>query len=162
MAQTEAAPAGNRVGIHGVVSVIQSVGDLHLAYSVFRFTLGINLFFHGAMRLITGLDAWVTMQAAAFVNDPLLPMWSVKAFLYVLPFIEVALGALTALGLYTRWALLAGSALMFVLVFGNLTRQDWGTVGNNMHYVLYYALMIAALRYNCFALDTRRTARQVR
>ena len=47
---------------------------------------------------------------------------------------------------------------LFWLVFGNLTRQDWGTVGNNMHYVLYYCLMIAALRFNCFALDTRRVA----
>jgi hypothetical protein len=48
---------------------------------------------------------------------------------------------------------------MFILVFGNDMRQDWGTVGNNMHYVLYYALLIAALKYNCFALDTRKTAR---
>jgi len=147
------------MGIIGLVREIQSVGDLHLAYSIFRITLGVNIFFHGAMRLITGLDAWVTMQAAAFVSDPLLPMWSVKTFLYVLPFIEVVLGTLTAIGLYTRWALIGGSVMMFVLVFGNDSRQDWGTVGNNMHYVLYYALLIAALRYNAFALDTRKSAR---
>jgi len=85
-------------------------------------------------------------------------MWSVLAFLFVLPFIEVVLGALTLLGLYTRWALLAGAALMFVLVFGNLTRQDWGTVGNNLHYVLYYVILIAAQKYNCFALDRRKGA----
>ena len=47
--------------------------------------------------------------------------------------------------------------MMFVLVFGNLARQAWGTVGNNMHYVLYYCLLIAAIRYNCLALDTRKT-----
>ena len=83
------------------------------------------------------------MQAKVFEDNPLLPMWAVLAFLYVLPFVEAILGALTALGLFTRWALLAGSAMIFWLVFGNLTRQDWGTVGNNMHYVLYYSLMIA-------------------
>ena len=71
--------------------------------------------------------------------------------------IPIKYGLLTALGLFTRWALLAGSAMIFWLVFGNLTRQDWGTVGNNMHYVLYYALLIAGLKYNAFALDTRRT-----
>jgi hypothetical protein len=27
-----------------------------------------------------------------------------------------------------------------------------------MRYVLYYVLMIAALRFNCLALDTRRRA----
>ena len=133
-----------------------SVSDLELAYAAFRITLGVNIFFHGTMRLITGLDPWVQMQAKVFVDNPLLPMWAVLAFLYALPFVEAILGALTALGLFTRWALLAGSAMIFWLVFGNLTRQDWGTVGNNMHYVLYYSLMIAGLRFNCFALDTLR------
>ena len=131
------------------------VSDLELAYAAFRITLGVNIFFHGTMRLITGLDAWVMMQSKVFVDNPILPMWAVLAFLYVLPFVEAILGFLTALGLFTRWALLAGSAMIFWLVFGNLTRQDWGTVGNNMHYVLYYSLMIAGLRFNCFALDTR-------
>ena len=137
-------------------SFLGQVSDLELAYAAFRITLGVNIFFHGTMRLITGLDAWVVMQAKVFEGNPLLPMWAVLAFLYVLPFVEAILGALTALGLFTRWALLAGSAMIFWLVFGNLTRQDWGTVGNNMHYVLYYSLMIAALRFNCFALDTLR------
>lgn len=152
MPELSAAAAGKREGI------LAGVSDLQLAYSIFRFTIGVDIFFHGTMRLITGLDAWATKQAEAFVNDPLLPMWSVLAFLFVLPFIEVVLGALTLLGLYTRWALLAGAALMFVLVFGNLTRQDWGTVGNNLHYVLYYVILIAAQKYNCFALDTRKGA----
>jgi len=143
---------GKRAGI------LAGVSDLELAYSIGRFTMGVDIFFHGTMRLITGLDAWATKQAQAFVGDPILPMWSVLAFLYVLPFIEAALGALTLLGLYTRWVLLAGAALMFVLVFGNLTRQDWGTVGNNLHYVLYYLLLIAGQKYNRFALDNRKAA----
>ena len=158
MARSEVAPVAKSVGIVGLIGVVRSVGDLHLAYSLFRITLGVNIFFHGAMRIITGLDAWVLMQGAAFTKT-LLPMWSVHAFLYVLPFIEVALGTLTTLGLFTRWALIGGSVMMFILVFGNDMRQDWGTVGNNMHYVLYYALLIATLKYNCFALDTRRAAR---
>jgi thiosulfate dehydrogenase (quinone) large subunit len=103
-----------------------AVSDLELAYAAFRITLGVNIFFHGAMRLLTGLDAWVVMQAKVFEGNPVLPMWAVLAFLYVLPFVEAILGALTALGLFTRWALLAGSAMIFWLVFGNLTRQDWG------------------------------------
>ena len=72
----------------------------------------------------------------------------------------MVLGALTTLGLYTRWSLIGGSLMMFILVFGNLVRQEWGTVGNNMHYVLYYVLLIATLRYNWFSLDTRRSDSQ--
>lgn len=143
----------------GGKSVFASVGDWELAYALFRFTLGVNIFFHGAMRLITGLEAWVNFQAPAFADSPLLPMWAVTAFLTVLPVVEVILGALLALGLCTRFALLAGFAMIFVLVFGNLTRQEWGTVGNNMHYILYYALLIAFYRYNCFALDTRSSSK---
>lgn len=139
--------AGKRTGI------LAGVSDLQLAYSLFRFASGVNLFFHGTMRIITGVVPWADKQAEVFVNNPLLPMWFVKDFLYILPPIEAALGALIAVGFFTRWALLAGFVLMFVLTFGNLTRQDWGTVGNNMHYVLYYALMIAGQRYNVFALD---------
>ena len=151
MAEIETAPAGQGRGMLG------SVGDLQLAYAIFRITLGVNIFFHGAIRLITGLDVWVMTQGAAF-TETLLPMWSVHTFLYALPFIEVVLGALTAVGLFTRWALIGGNIMMFVLIFGNCVRQDWGTVSSNMHYVLYYVLLIAALRYNDFALDARRAA----
>lgn len=138
-------------------SMFGGISNAQLAYFMFRVTLGMNIFLHGFMRLATGLTAWVMTQGAAFEppKSPL-PMWSVHLFLYVLPFIEVILGTLTTLGLYTRWALLGGSVMMLILVFGNDVRQDWGTVGNNMHYVLYYALMIAALRYNCLALDVRQ------
>jgi len=135
------------------------LNELQLAFALFRITLGINILGHGLVRIVYfgvgGLETWVVEQAAAFEGH-LLPMWLVHAFLYVLPFIEVVLGALTALGLFTLPALVGGTAMMFVLVFGNLTRQAWGTVGNNMHYVLYYCLLIAAIRYNCLALDTRR------
>ena len=157
MAQADAAASGKGIGVSSFLATIQSAGDLQLAYSAFRITLGMNIFFHGAMRLITGLDAWAAMEAGLFTKQTLLPMWSVIAFLNVLPFVEVVLGILTFFGLFTRWALIAGSVMMLLLVFGNDVRQDWNTVGNNMHYVLYYAGLIAALRYNAFALDTRKS-----
>lgn len=159
MAQTELAPAARTLGISSLLTAIHSAEDMQLGYSALRITLGMNIFFHGAMRLITGLDAWAVKEEALFTTQPLLPMWSVSAFLHVLPFVEVTLGVLTLIGLYTRWALIAGSIMILLLVFGNDVRQDWNTVGNNMHYVLYYALLIAGLRYNAFALDTRRGTR---
>ena len=141
-------------------SVWMGLNELQLAYALFRITAGVNILGHGLVRLIyfgpAGLDPWVAEQAALFEGH-LLPMWLVNAFLYVLPYIEVVLGALTALGLFTLQALVACTVMMFVLVFGNLARQAWATVGNNMHYVLYFCLLIAAIRYNCVALDTRRS-----
>jgi thiosulfate dehydrogenase [quinone] large subunit len=144
--------AGSRAGI------LAGVSDLELAYAFFRFSMGVVIFFHGAMRMITGVGPWVVKEMPLFVGNPLLPMWFVVGFLWVLPTIEVVLGTLTVIGLYTRWALLAGAVLMLILVFGNLTRQDWGTVGNELHYILYYTLMIAGMKYNRFALDRRKVA----
>ena len=157
MAQADVAPSAKPLSVGGLISAIRSASEMQLAYSAFRITLGMNIFFHGAMRLITGLDAWATMESQLFVKQPLLPMWSVSLFLHVLPFVEVTLGVLTLLGLFTRWALIAGSIMILLLVFGNDVRQDWNTVGNNMHYVLYYVGLIAALRYNAFALDTLKS-----
>jgi thiosulfate dehydrogenase (quinone) large subunit len=159
MANTDIVAPGKGFGLSSVIAAVHSASDLQLAYSAFRITLGMNIFFHGAMRLITGLDAWATVEAGLFTKQPVLPMWSVVAFLHVLPFVEVVLGALTFLGLFTRWALIAGSIMILLLVFGNDVRQDWNTVGNNLHYVLYYVGLIAALRYNAFALDTRKSDR---
>ena len=73
--------------------------DRDLAYAVFRLTLGVNILVHGAGRIFgPGAEAFATTTAAEFTKTAL-PMGLVQAFLIVLPFAELALGALTTLGL---------------------------------------------------------------
>ena len=79
MANTDIAASGKGIGFSSLFAAIQSASDLQLAYSALRITLGMNIFFHGAMRLITGLDAWATVEAGLFTKQPVLPMWSVIA-----------------------------------------------------------------------------------
>ena len=129
-----------------------------MAYVLFRITLGVNMFFHGFMRVIGDMGAWVDSQAALFTESFLPALW-VTAFLYVLPFVELILGALLALGLFTYWVSVAGALMMLVLLFGNTTRQAWSTAGNNMHYSLYFCILIAANAYDGFSLDERRSSR---
>ncbi len=133
------------------------VSSFQMAYGLFRITLGVNIFFHGFMRIISDTGAWVDSQAVTF-SESFLPMFSVKAFLYVLPFVEVIMGALLTLGLFTWWTSVAGALMMLVLLFGNTARQDWGTAGNNMHYTLYFCILVAANAYDWLALDNRRSA----
>jgi len=66
-------------------------------------------------------------------------------------------GALLTLGLFTYWMSVTGALMMFVLIFGNTTRQAWGVVGNNMHYTVYFCILIAAHPYDWLALDNRRS-----
>ncbi len=131
------------------------LSNIRIGYFLFRITIGVNIFFHGFMRLLTGLGAWATPVADTFA-DTYLPMSLVLAFLYTLPFIEVALGAMMTLGLFTRWAMIGGAVMMLVLLYGNTARQDWGTAGNNMHYALYFWIMLALHHYDWLALDNRR------
>ena len=132
-----------------------AASNLQIAYFLFRLSIGVNMFFHGFMRPFTGLSAWVETIGATFV-DTYLPMPLVHAFLNVLPFFEMVLGALLILGLFTRWATIAGTVMMLGLLYGNTARQDWGTAGNNMHYVLYFTGMLALHRFDWLALDNRR------
>ena len=128
-----------------------------IAYALFRITLGVNMFFHGFMRIISDTSAWVEGQVVTF-SDSFLPEVSVRVFLHVLPYYELVLGTLLTLGLFTWWSSIAGALMMLALLFGNTTRQDWGTAGNNMHYTLYFCILIAANAYDSFALDKRRSS----
>ena len=49
--------------------------------------------------------------------------------------------------------------MMFVLIFGNTTRQAWGTVGNNMHYTLYFCILVAAQSHDWLSIDSRRSTK---
>jgi len=128
--------------------------DRHLAYAVFRLTLGINILVHGAGRIFgPGAEAFASTTAAEFTKTAL-PAAMVHTFLVVLPFAELVLGVLTTLGLFTRWALTLGGLMIAVLVFGTAMRSDWNTVGVQMIYAITYYLLLVNRASNRFSLDT--------
>jgi thiosulfate dehydrogenase [quinone] large subunit len=127
--------------------------DRQLAYSVFRFTLGINILVHRAGRIFgPGAEAFASTTAAEFNKTPL-PTSLVHAFLVVVPFAELVLGTLTVLGLFTRWALTLGGLLIAALVFGTAMRSDWNTVGVQMIYAITYYFLLADRSSNRFSVD---------
>jgi thiosulfate dehydrogenase [quinone] large subunit len=127
--------------------------DRQLAYAVFRLTLGINILVHGAGRIFgPGAEAFATTTAAEF-SKTALPAGLVHAFLFVLPFAELVLGALTTLGLFTRWALTLGGLMIATLVFGTAMRSDWNTVGVQMIYAITYYFLLVHRASNRFSLD---------
>jgi hypothetical protein len=64
--------------------------DRRLAFAFLRFTLGLNLLMHGAVRLPI-LSAFVAGLVKEFAKTPL-PVVVVKAFAYSLPFEEGLVG----------------------------------------------------------------------
>jgi len=128
--------------------------DRQLAFAIFRLTLGINILALGAGRVFgPGAAAFASASVVEF-NKTALPPAVVHAFFLVVPFAELLLGALTTLGLFTRWALALGGLLIALLVFGTVTRGDWNTVTVEMLYaVTYYLLLVSRSGNNRFSLD---------
>ncbi|HEX4004253.1 MAG TPA: DoxX family protein [Candidatus Acidoferrales bacterium] len=128
--------------------------DQRMAYGIFRLALGINILIHGVGRIFgPGARGFASKTAEMFVGTPL-SHWAVYGFLLALPFIEAALGVLLTLGLFTRWALVAGGLLMVCLIFGTGMRSDWTTVGIQMIYSITYFLLLFYRRYNVLSLDS--------
>jgi thiosulfate dehydrogenase (quinone) large subunit len=131
--------------------------DRRLAFAFLRFTLGLNILMHGAVRLPI-LSAFVSGMLKEFAKT-LLPALAVRAFAYSLPFVEALVGLLLLLGLWTRGALLLGELIMASLVFGTALLSDWNTLAIQLLYVVIYAALLAFREYNGYSLDALMTAR---
>jgi thiosulfate dehydrogenase (quinone) large subunit len=137
--------------------IYQALLDRRLAYLLLRLTLGINILLHGAVRL-PALGAFAAGTVQQFADTPL-PAVTVRLFGLLLPFLETAIGLLLTVGLWTRWALVAGALLIVALVFGTALRSDWETLSIQMIYGIIYYLLLTGRTYDYFALDTVCTKR---
>jgi thiosulfate dehydrogenase (quinone) large subunit len=131
--------------------------DITRAYVLLRVTLGLNICLHGVVRWSHGLHSFAESLVPLFANTPL-PPWTVFDFGYALPVLEAVVGAAVLFGLETRRALLAGSILMLVLMFGSSLREDWPTVGIQLTYSVVYCILIAGMRFNGFGIDLLKTS----
>jgi thiosulfate dehydrogenase [quinone] large subunit len=128
--------------------------DMSLAYALLRIALGLNLFMHGISRLLAGVENFVNSMVKTFQNT-ILPTAVVVPFGYALPWLETAIGLLLIIGFRTREALVSGALLMLALTFGTTLRQDWDVAAIQLFYSTVYAILIAALRYNCLSVDEK-------
>jgi thiosulfate dehydrogenase [quinone] large subunit len=133
-------------------SVRERTRDFALAYLLLRATIGLNIFIHGASRLLAGVSSFANSLVPMFQKTPL-PACSVHWFGLALPWVETILGFLVLAGLRTRFALIGGSVLIFVLTFGSTLRQDWESAGLQLIYASIYAALLAFRDKNVYSLD---------
>jgi thiosulfate dehydrogenase [quinone] large subunit len=91
-----------------------------------------------------------------------LPMFLVTPFAYVLPFVEVLLGALLVIGLFSSTVLIASGLLLMALTFGTVMEGEFPTVANNVMYALVNAALLWAADYNRYSLDHLLSARSIK
>jgi thiosulfate dehydrogenase [quinone] large subunit len=127
--------------------------DESLAYALLRLTLGVNFFGHGFVRIVGGVDAFASGMAKGF-EKTILPLWLVQPFGYVLPFVELVLGVLLIVGLFSRATLVAGALLLTVLTFGSSMQSNWDAVGTQLLYAVVFSMLLFLRRYNSISLDS--------
>jgi len=113
------------------------------AYTILRLSFGANIMLHGVSRLLAGHAAFLAYLTHYFEKTPLVPASLLPSFAWVLPPVETSLGLLLLLGLFTRFALIAGALVLTLLVIGTNLAQDWNVAGLQLIYAfLYYYLLI--------------------
>lgn len=120
--------------------------DRALAHLGLRWVLGLNITLHGAVRL-PNLAGFVAAVKPGF-EGTWLPTAVAGAYLWVLPFLELAVGLALIAGFRLRWTLFAGMMLMGTLTAGTCLKQDWSNAGIQLLYTLVYWVL---LRYSADA-----------
>ncbi|HEX3854936.1 MAG TPA: DoxX family membrane protein [Polyangiaceae bacterium] len=128
--------------------------DAQLAYALFRFSFGVNMAMHGASRILSGVGQFASKTMSDFTHT-VLPSAIVWPFAVTLPFVELAVGVLLLLGLFTRIGLVVGSLVMAGLAFGTALRGDWGVLGTQLVYSLVYYVLLTRLSDNSMSVDAR-------
>jgi thiosulfate dehydrogenase (quinone) large subunit len=127
--------------------------DRALACLLLRATLGLNIALHGITRIfLGGVTPFVNATLTQFQNTPL-PAWQVRAFATAVPFLELLIGVLLFVGLWTRWALSAGALLMMALIFGTALRSEWNLLFLQMFYSFLYFVLLMCRQYDSFSVD---------
>jgi thiosulfate dehydrogenase (quinone) large subunit len=130
-----------------------AAGNVTIAYLLLRLTLGVVFLFYGIGKLRMGLGVFNQRLVDRF-EASLLSAWSVSAFAWVLPFVEVVVGALLVLGLFTRWALVAAGVLMAALAMGAVIEPNPPTVAYNLIYATIIFLLLIFVPADHWSLDT--------
>lgn len=130
------------------------MNDKALAYSIFRLFMGLNIFMHGAVRLGANYGAFVQSTLNQFA-ETWLPVWLVTLEARLVPGVEIAVGALLLVGYKTRWAIVAGMALLSTLLFGMVVLQNWEIVSRHLIYALSFYALLHNLEFNALSLDRR-------
>jgi thiosulfate dehydrogenase (quinone) large subunit len=126
-----------------------------IAYLLLRLTLGTNIFLHGFSRLIGDHALFAAYLEKQMHNAPL-PGFLIHLVAAVLPWCEGAVGLLIILGLWTSFALIAGSLLMLMLQIGICLAQNWEVAGAQLIYVFLYFVLLAYSERNRWSVDRRR------
>jgi len=122
-----------------------------VSYLLARLPIGMSFFGHGLARLpkLNAFSQWMVQSFSASI----LPASLVRPFSYLLPILELLIGILLLLGLYTRHAIVLGALVILLLIFGSSLLEQWSNVFLQMIYGAYFSLLYKYVYYNRLSFD---------
>jgi thiosulfate dehydrogenase [quinone] large subunit len=122
-----------------------------ITYLLVRLPVAMSMFGHGLERMpkLSGFTQHMTDQ----FKNAVLPLAAVEVFSHVLPFIELLLGILLIIGLFTRFAAVVGVLVMLALIFGSSMIEQWENVFTQIVYGLCFAAIYHFEPYNFYSAD---------
>lgn len=120
-------------------------------YTLLRVGIGVSLVAHAVPALLH-LPDFVDRVRGMFA--PLrLPAWMVVPFAWLIPPVEVALGTLTVLGVWTRLVIAASGVWMIALLAGSNVLERPDLVLPGLIYLVVYFLLLQFAELNVVSLD---------
>jgi thiosulfate dehydrogenase [quinone] large subunit len=123
-----------------------------IAYLLLRLSLGVVFLFFGVSKFLRGPEGFVSGLEERFSSSPL-PQELIGPFGLALPFLEVTLGALLILGLFSPLALTGTGVLLLALIFGSVLEPSPPTVAHNVTFELVIFVLLWTLEHNRYSLD---------
>jgi len=128
--------------------------DTITAYTILRVAFGANIMLHGVSRILMGHEAFLAYLTHYFEHAHGIPAAMLSPFATVQPWVETILGLLLLLGLFTRFALIAGGIVVLCLVIGTNLAQDWLVSGLQLIYAFLYYYLLAHIGENGISIDS--------
>lgn len=107
------------------------------------------------------LSVWAGNVGTWMAKTTPLPLWSLKPFLAVLPFLELGLAALFVLGLGTRLALIGSALLITALDVGLMFQLKHDVVAMNLVIMMAALVGLGWEHGNRFAIDSLLRRRSI-
>ncbi len=116
-------------------------GGRRAGHIILRVGLGLVFLFYGIGKFQTGVAAVADGMVKQFQHT-FLPSALVRLFATLLPFGEVAVGALLILGVARRWALILAGLLILVLTAGTAILNLAPVVASNLVFLLVISYLL--------------------
>lgn len=121
-------------------------------YLMARMPVAVSMLGHGLAR-IPKLQGFSDHMVDQF-SKSVIPVKLVAEFSAVLPFVELAVGVLLILGLFTRFVCVIGLLVILALIFGSSMTEQWENVFIQIIYGLYFSMLYYYAIYNRYSFDS--------